>query len=261
MSIKSLIDAIPYMGPKTTYDKRTPRDDGKTILNISEHFYDTIQGENLVGTPSSFLRLQGCTLACVWCDTLEVWKRGNPYTVGEVVDMWEESGLAKKFEEGQHLILTGGSPLKQQVGLNDLIKEYTSRGYNKPFIEIENECTIMPADYMVKMVDVWNNSPKLENSGMHVRARYKPEILKTLGGLDNSYFKFVITEEDNWKEIKKNFLDTNLIRKDQIVVMPEGVTRDEIQKHYDAVVELAVRETVRMSDRMHVTIWNEKTGV
>lgn len=259
--IKSLIDAIPYGGPNTEYERRVPCEDGKAILNISEHFYDTIQGENIVGNPSSFLRLQGCTLACVWCDTLEVWKRGNPYTVGEVVDMWEESGLAKKFEEGQHLILTGGSPLKQQAGLNELIKEYTGRGYEKPFIEIENECTIMPAEYMIEMVDVWNNSPKLANSGMHERARYKPAVLEKLGQLDNSYFKFVITEEDNWNEIKKDFVDTGFVTKDQIVVMPEGVTRKEIQAHYDAVVEIAVRETVRMSDRMHVTIWNEKTGV
>jgi len=43
--------------------------------------------------------------------------------------------------------------------------------------------------------------------------------------------------------------------------MPEGIDREQLQKSYDATAELCVRENVRMSDRMHITIWNKKTGV
>ena len=43
--------------------------------------------------------------------------------------------------------------------------------------------------------------------------------------------------------------------------MPEGQTRDELYKHYEATVNIAAKENVRMCDRLHVTIWNKQTGV
>jgi len=39
------------------------------------------------------------------------------------------------------------------------------------------------------------------------------------------------------------------------------MTRDELRQHYEAVVNLACKHNVRMTDRLHVTIWNKKTGV
>ena len=43
--------------------------------------------------------------------------------------------------------------------------------------------------------------------------------------------------------------------------MPEGMTREELQQHYLIVVDMACKHNVRMTDRLHVTIWNKKTGV
>ena len=38
-------------------------------MKIAEIFY-SVQGEGaLVGVPSVFLRVSGCNLRCVWCDT------------------------------------------------------------------------------------------------------------------------------------------------------------------------------------------------
>jgi 7-carboxy-7-deazaguanine synthase len=255
--VTTLIAAIQEL----KYEKRISPLDGSMILNVAEHFADTIQGENLVGVPSAFLRLQYCTLACKWCDTLEVWKRGNPYTTKEILDLWGRSGMVEKFRNGQHLILTGGSPLKQQDALIDLIKRFDEKYNFIPIIEIENECVLMPREELIQYIHIWNNSPKLANSGMHERIRYKPEIIKKVSRLPKSYFKFVVQTEDEWNEIKTFFLDTNLIDRDQIVLMPEGQTREELQSHYEAVVNIAVRENVRMTDRFHVTIWNKKTGV
>ncbi len=249
----TLIDSFPK-------EKREARKDGSAILHIAENFMDTIQGENMVGVPSTFLRLQGCTLNCVWCDTAEVWRQGNPYSVDEILDIWDQTGLLFKFEEGQHLILTGGSPLKQQDALIELITKVKEIS-PKTIVEIENECVLMPKQEMIDLVDIWNNSPKLKNSGMNELVRYKPEVLTKVSGLENSYFKFVITSEEDWQEIKNDFLDPGCIKKEQIVLMPEGQTREELQKHYDIAVNIAVRENVRFTDRLHVTIWNKKTGV
>jgi 7-carboxy-7-deazaguanine synthase len=251
---KTLIASFPD-------SKRIPALDNSSVLNIAECFMDTIQGENFVGIPSTFLRLQHCTLNCVWCDTAEVWRKGNPYSVLELVKIFEDSGLIEKMKAGQHLILTGGSPMLQEEALIELIITISAKHNFFPFVEIENECTRMPSPEMMMYVTRWNNSPKTENSGMKKDIRYKPEIIKTLSGLKDSWFKFVVAKLEDWNEIEEDFLKPGLIRKEQIVLMPEGQTREELRESYDAVVELAVRENVRMTDRMHVTIWNKKTGV
>jgi 7-carboxy-7-deazaguanine synthase len=242
-------------------EQRHRVEDGSPILNIAECFSDTIQGENLVGVPATFLRMQFCTLNCQWCDTSEVWRRGNPYSVNELIELWSSVGVIDTLKDGQHLVLTGGSPLRQQGGLVALIAEIVKRYNFKPFIEVENECTIMPNLQMLEYVDVWNNSPKLANSGMTKTARYKPEVLKLLGSLPDSYFKFVIQTKGEWREIEKDFITPGFVRKEQIVLMPEGMTRDELHKHYQEVVDLAVTYNVRMTDRLHITIFNRKTGV
>ena len=47
----------------------------------------------------------------------------------------------------------------------------------------------------------------------------------------------------------------------QIVLMPEGQTRKELEKTREFTVNLAVRKNVRFSDRMHITLWDKKVGV
>ena len=240
-------------------EKRIPQDSSRQ-LQISELFGDTIQGE-ITPFPATFLRLKNCTLACTWCDTLAVWKAGNPYSINELLQIFEENGFIERFREGQHLILTGGSPLMQQDALVDFIHLFIIKHGFKPFIEVENEAVLIPSQAFIKLVDVWNNSPKLENSGMKLRARYKPEAIASVAQLPNSFFKFVVDNDNDWNEIKISYLDCSLIRKDQIVLMPQGQTREELQVSYEATVNMCVKHNIRFSDRTHVTIWNKQTGV
>lgn len=252
--VDTIIKALPT-------EKREAPNDGSKVLNIAEFFQNTLQGENLMGNPAMFLRLQFCTLNCKWCDTAEVWRKGNPYSVIELMNLMEQSGAIEQLRKGQRLVVTGGSPVKQQDALIDLFDRFTKRFGFLPIVEIENESTLMPKEELVQYILVWNNSPKLENSGNKKELRYKPDVIKFLSSLENSYFKFVITCEDDWTEIQREFLDAGLITRDQIVVMPEGISRDELQSHYEACVNLACREGVRMSDRLQVTIWDKVTGV
>jgi len=252
--VTQIIEAFPQ-------EKKEAAQDGSKVLFVSELFFNTVQGENWTGVPSMFLRLQYCTLNCSWCDTAEVWRTGNPYSNVELLDLFQKSGAVNQLHKGQHLILTGGSPVRQQDALTDLIERFVTRFGFKPIIEVENECTLEPTYKFAELVDIWNNSPKLENSGNKKELRYKPEVLKILSSLNNSYFKFVVTSEDDWKEIQRDFLDAGLLTRDQIVLMPEGATREELYKHYEACVNLACKEGVRMSDRLQVTIWNKTTGV
>ena len=230
-------------------------------LKISEMFSDTIQGENFVGVPATFVRTMGCTLNCQWCDSKEVWRKGNPYSVMEILELWEANDLPRKFKEGQHLIFTGGSPLLQQDIITDLLHLFLSRYEFKPFVEFENEVVLKPKADMLWYVDIWNNSPKLENSGVTIKKRYNPDLLKFMSSLSNSWFKFVITRRLDWDEIMEDFIQPGLIKKNQIVLMPEGQTRLELEKTREIAVRLAIENNVRFTDRLHITLWDKKTGV
>ena len=231
-------------------------------LKVSEFFMDTIQGEGVsTGVPAAFLRVKDCTLNCLFCDSVSVWRYGNSYSFDELFLLMEESGLVEQLKNGTHLVLTGGSPLRQQAGLVNFIEEFTEKYTFLPFIEVENETVLQPSKKMELYVNQWNNSPKIENSGNRSVARYKPEVIKFMSTLENSWFKFVISEEADWQEILEDYLLPGLIKKEQIILMPEGETRERLALTREMAASVAIREGVRFSDRLHITLWDRKVGV
>jgi organic radical activating enzyme len=250
---------VTLIHQKPTFTKKV---ESENKLAISEMFSDTIQGEGPhAGVISTFMRLQGCTLKCVWCDTIDVWPEGNEYSFDEIFELFESIGLIDRFKSGQHLILTGGSPLKQEKECIAFLKAFVNKYGFKPYVEVENEAVLMPSPDFVDIVDWWNNSPKLGNSGMKERVRIKPLTLAYMGSLPNSIFKFVVNSEEDWNEIYGTFIQPGFISKDKIVIMPEGQTQEELSKTRELAADLAIKEGVRFTDRLHVTIWNKKTGV
>lgn len=231
-------------------------------LDISEFFSETIQGEGVsIGVPAAFIRLKNCTLNCVFCDSKAVWRYGNKYSFGEIFKLMEDSGLIEQLKNGTHLVLTGGSPVKQQTRLAMFLYSFIVKYEFKPYVEIENECTLMPTDKFRDLINQWNNSPKLENSENKKALRYKPDVLKEISSFDNSWFKFVVTDEESWKEIKEDFLNPGLIKREQIILMPEGEDRIQLMKTREITANIAIREGVRYSDRLHIILWDKKTGV
>jgi 7-carboxy-7-deazaguanine synthase len=252
---KTIIEAFPKF--KKDYD----RNNKDNYLFVSELFSKTVQGEGeYVGVPSTFLRLQGCTLNCSFCDTLEVWKTGNPYTIDELLKIFDFEGVTEDLTRGHHLVLTGGSPLKQMEACKNLIDAFEAKNHFSPFIECETECVLAP-NLLQYRVSHWNLSPKLENSNMPKSARYKPDVIRRHMELNNYTFKFVVSDEDSWKEIKLDFIDKFNIDPLKIVLMPEGINREQLQSRYDFIVDLACRTGLRVSDRMHISFWDKKTGV
>ena len=231
-------------------------------LNISEFFMNTIQGEGVnMGHPSAFLRMKNCTMNCHWCDTKAVWRKGNPYTVIELFELMEKYNLVQKLYDGQHLVLTGGSPLKQQGELSEFINAFIHVYKFKPYIEVENECVLEPSALFASMVDCWNNSPKLMNSGNPDYLRYNEKVLIKMSMYRNSWFKFVVRNNDDWREIETMYLDKNLIKRDQVILMRMAGNRGELEKNREAVVSIAIREHVRYGTREHIELWDKMTGV
>ena len=257
--IKQIITAFP------DFRKTVPVDE--PFLNISEFFCDTIQGEGInIGHPAAFLRLQNCSLNCWYCDTEEVWRKGNPYTFTELFDLMDQADLPRKLQEGQHLVLTGGSPLLQQEGLCNFINTFLTLYDFKPYIEIENECAVFPKrdpmeSDIIDLVDCWNNSPKLSGSGNPTSLRYQPKILKQMSSLCNSWFKIVVGPETRWQEIEEKYLTPKLIERSQIILMPQGATRAELEDNREMVLVMAIEHGVRYCTREHIVLWDKKTGV
>jgi organic radical activating enzyme len=239
-------------------------------LAISEVFY-SIQGEGkTVGIPSVFVRLGGCNLMCggmgtqfdgelhngaeFRCDTVEVWMQAQSKEVEEV--LCDECYTA--IENGAHIILTGGEPMMQQKGLEEFINYIKDEVVDEPFIEVETNGTIMPSDFLLEEVTLWNCSPKLTNSGNDQSMTFKPEVIETLNN-KNTIFKFVVNGEKEWHEI--GYLYMPIVDKEKVYLMPAGENQDLLNNNKEFVVQLAIKNHLNFTTRLHIDIWNKKTGV
>lgn len=239
-------------------------------LAVSEVFY-SIQGEGVTaGNPSVFIRLTGCNLLCggpgtdkdnelhngaTWrCDTIEVWQTGTKKDISQVLGQNEIVAL----KNGASVIFTGGEPLIQQKGIIEFIDYWRSRlGINFP-VEIETNGTLSVSMDLAKFGPQINCSPKLSNSGNERQDRLKPNVIANLNELKTQY-KFVISGWDDWEEIRNEW--SHLVPKHKIVLMPAGESQDELAKVREVVANIAIANGVKYCDRLHIVLWNQKTGV
>lgn len=248
----------------------------RDMLRISgDGIFYTLQGEGpSIGTPVLFLRLHECNLACGgpadnpnggWrCDAWYTWDKSTPEYWAEPreVDLATIIGemLAWQGEYNcRRWVLTGGEPLMQRFMLESVIREMVKHG---AFFEIETNGTVMPTSGMSDLATFrtfkdpsiqFNVSPKLSNSGNPRHQTWKPEVLNVLADL-NSYFKFVVSSEDDVHEIKEyaGFLPQN-----RIILMPEGVTEDELHKHMQVCDTLCKQFGWRLTPRLQVHLYGD----
>lgn len=228
-------------------------------LLVSEVFY-SLQGEgSTMGIPAIFLRLSGCNLLCdgAWrCDTIEVWQKGNTFEFKDVLS----SAIIQKLRRGAHLVITGGEPLLQQERILSYIKWFEDVHGFFPFLEIETNGTILPSEILAPFVDQWNVSPKLASSGVRESQRLNLPILSHFNRR-RSIFKFVISSEDDWKEINDLFLMAFVINPEKVWLMPAASNIDELLDKNQLVSRIALEKQVNFCTRLQVEIWNKTTGV
>jgi 7-carboxy-7-deazaguanine synthase len=76
-------------------------------LRVTEIFR-SIQGESThAGRPCAFVRLTGCPMRCVWCDSEYTFTGGEQMHIGEVLQQIREFGC-------ELVEVTGGEPLAQR---------------------------------------------------------------------------------------------------------------------------------------------------
>jgi organic radical activating enzyme len=231
-------------------------------LAVSEVFY-SIQGEGqTMGIPAVFLRLGGCNLLCEsesWiCDTIEVWRKSNATLFEDVL----QEDWIDKLRNGAHLVITGGEPMLHEKAIRAYISWFNDEYNFVPIIEMETNGTIEPCNALLALVRFWNVSPKLSTAGKQNKRelRINTEALRTFDEQeDKTIFKFVISCEEDITEVFEDFGPH--ISGNKLVLMPAGSSQEELMKTRIFVAEKCRDLNVRYSERLHVVIWNLKTGV
>jgi 7-carboxy-7-deazaguanine synthase len=115
-------------------------------LRTTEIFH-SIQGESTwAGTPMTFVRLTGCPLRCVWCDTAYAFHGGERLTLDAI--------MAKVGELGAPVVeITGGEPLVHRNAFL-LAERLLEAGYTV-LVETSGAVDVSPLDPRVhKIMDL-----------------------------------------------------------------------------------------------------------
>ena len=240
-------------------------------IRYSELFH-SIQGEGkFTGTPSVFFRTSFCNLRCGWCDT--------PYTShlpeNKLISISDAIIKICKYET-EHVVITGGEPFVQKQSLEKLCEGLVSAG---KFITIETNGTIYhpvkadliscspktgnstPAFHQVKKYHENLNFKKLKKiQRNHDYNRLQDEVLKTFIQNYDHQFKFVVSEPHDLYDIEDIVRQIKL-HLSNVYLMPEGITKREIDEKQLWVAELCKDNGYNYSDRLHVRLWGNKRGV
>ena len=225
-------------------------------MKYSEIFY-SIQGEGqFIGYPSVFFRTSYCNLRCIWCDT--------PYTSWEPEDKdisVEDAVDAILAHNCKQVVITGGEPFMQSKDLTILCRRLRQNGKH---ITIETNGTL----FEKVEADLLSISPKLENSNpsefnhhfkQHQRNRINQPVLRQFLDYYSCQLKFVVETERDLFEIHQIEREMQ-IPASIIVLMPQGITNNQIQEKQNWIVETCKKYGYRYSPRLHVDIWGDTRG-
>ncbi len=250
------------------------------MLQINEIFGVTIQGEGKrIGNPSIFIRFGKCNMTCdgfgVEYETPSGIKKCScdSFYASDIAfkDNWQQcSDFIHVVEEVDKLLLsykpdiviTGGEPLLywDDKEFQKLLQYYINNDFH---ITIETNGSLD-----INLIHEWQKkilfsmSVKLSNSGELFKKRINTKVLThIINFVDESYLKFVIDKEF----LPKAEEEIDSILKDippcEVYLMPLGDTADLIDENSLAVIEMAIKNGYKYSDRLHIRVWDNKRGV
>jgi len=226
-------------------------------LVISEVFGPTFQGEGpSAGRLAMFVRLGRCNLDCSWCDTAYTWDWTRYDPDAELHRRTVDDVLAQLLAiDAPLLVITGGEPLLQQSRLVSLLEQSKARGWR---IEIETNGTLMPEPALVELVDQWNVSPKLGNSGVTLARRWRPDVLRALADTGRAIAKFVVVSTSELDEAAAIAEAGHL---GEVWIMPEGTDAATVARRVACLGPAVLERGWNLSTRLHVLLWGDRRGV
>jgi len=209
-------------------------------LRITEIFH-SLQGEARdVGRPTVFVRLTGCPLRCVWCDTAYAFHGGQRRDIDEIV---EEVAKYKT----RHVCVTGGEPLAQKR-CADLLERLCDSGFEVS-LETSGALDISEVDPRVtRVMDL-----KAPGSGEVGRNRWSN--LDALTARDQ--IKFVLADRADYDWARAAMDERGLAQRCDILFSP---VYGKLAARDLAEWILADRLPVRMQVQLHKFLWGEEPG-
>jgi organic radical activating enzyme len=137
------------------------------------------------------------------------------------------------------------------------IKVYGNETPPLPYNEIETNGTIYIEQPLFIILNQINCSPKLSNSGMTEKQRIVPAAIKRIMEHANYQFKFVISTEDDVKEIFRDFIEPFKIPLKNIVCMPGLDDVADFEERTRFCLEMGKKYMFRALTRLHIAAWNK----
>lgn len=210
-------------------------------LRITEIF-NSLQGETRsVGLPTVFVRLTGCPLRCVYCDT------AYAFSGGEMMELEAILAAVEQYAS-RHVTVTGGEPLAQP-NVQALLTALCDKGYAVS-LETSGALSVAAVDErVVKVLDLKTPASQECHRNLY-------ENIELLNAQDQVKFVICDRQDYDWAKLQLDQYQLNTRVEDVLFSPSHGELSG--QQLAEWILEDGLQ--VRFQLQLHKYLWNDEPG-